>query len=47
LWLVAAIGVAASMGSVGIALTAALLGWLILGLLGHLEPHPLSTEEER
>lgn len=40
IWMAAALGVAAGMGSLSTALVSALAAWVILALLGRFEPHP-------
>jgi putative Mg2+ transporter-C (MgtC) family protein len=39
LWMTAALGVTAGMGRLWLAIFAAVVAWLVLGLLGRLEPH--------
>jgi putative Mg2+ transporter-C (MgtC) family protein len=40
IWMAASIGVSAGLGSLGVALVAALFAWVILSVLAHFEPGP-------
>jgi putative Mg2+ transporter-C (MgtC) family protein len=42
IWMTAALGVAAAMGRLWVAISATIVAWIVLSILGKLEPHPQS-----